>query len=376
MIVNKILKELEERAEDLFFELSDGTSVAKLGLIATVYFKEGYTAAKKLIVMECFRAFYDEFRAHLKGQIQDRYKKLTSDNFEKTVAKILKSGPHDQYELQLTSASSINDAEAYGISTLNSQELHGDGARSYIKIVFPWDFINTNIGLARYNFWIRFLCDKVSAEHGYGGLSTILPYDYDSYLPIEFELAQKYLGLDVDSMPHSLTIHLIDFIKGVNWQTVIGENFVHRLGGEGALRQAFSGRGDINIENYSNGLIIHAGEYPQLGALENGAPLAYIAVNKIVKSIRTPKPSQLHNYSPYGNCFEKDSTARWYARFDRDDNATTSSRVESGKPCTKEGYWFTPAQANSRRHFQQGEIMPSFSGSNWGDTLWYWSGEN
>lgn len=50
-------------------------------------------------------------------------------------------------------------------------------------------------------------------------------------------------------------------------------------------------------------------------------------------------------------------------------------RVEAGQPCPRAGYWFTPAQANSRRHFQQGELMPCFTGSSWGDTLWYWSGE-
>ncbi|SDR94414.1 PoNe immunity protein domain-containing protein [Pseudomonas oryzae] len=55
--------------------------------------------------------------------------------------------------------------------------------------------------------------------------------------------------------------------------------------------------------------------------------------------------------------------------------STQIGRVEAGQPCPRAGYWFTPAQANSRRHFQQGELMPSFTVSSWGDTLWYWSGE-
>ena len=52
------------------------------------------------------------------------------------------------------------------------------------------------------------------------------------------------------------------------------------------------------------------------------------------------------------------------------------ARIEAGQPCTHAGYWFTPAQANSRRHFKQGENMPSVSDSSWGDTLWYWAGED
>lgn len=51
-------------------------------------------------------------------------------------------------------------------------------------------------------------------------------------------------------------------------------------------------------------------------------------------------------------------------------------RVEAGQPCPRAGYWFTPAQADSRRSFQQGETMPDFSDSSWGATIWYWSGED
>ncbi len=64
-----------------------------------------------------------------------------------------------------------------------------------------------------------------------------------------------------------------------------------------------------------------------------------------------------------------------YARNYQGANGTQINRVVAGDPCTKTGYWFTPAQANSRRYFHQGEIMPSISDSAWGDTLWYWSGE-
>ncbi|MCW6057607.1 PoNi-like cognate immunity protein [Pseudomonas fragariae (ex Marin et al. 2024)] len=65
-----------------------------------------------------------------------------------------------------------------------------------------------------------------------------------------------------------------------------------------------------------------------------------------------------------------------YARNYNGEAGSQINRIVAGEPCSKTGYWFTPAQANSRRHFQQGEVMPSISDSKWGDTLWYWSGEN
>lgn len=46
-------------------------------------------------------------------------------------------------------------------------------------------------------------------------------------------------------------------------------------------------------------------------------------------------------------------------------------RCEANQPCPREGYWFTPAQANSRRFFKAGEVMPEFK-SGYGLTIWQW----
>lgn len=46
-------------------------------------------------------------------------------------------------------------------------------------------------------------------------------------------------------------------------------------------------------------------------------------------------------------------------------------RVEGGHPCPQAGYWFTPAKPDSRRHFNEGELMPAFD-SSYGSTIWQW----
>lgn len=370
------LQKLVERAPDLAFELPDGTPVVKLGLIITLYYRHGYTFENKQKVMECFSRFHKEFGSHLKGHYFERYKKLTTGSFEKIHNNVLSSEPNEQYHWHLSSAPNAKEAENYSFSTLNSFELHGDKERSYIKLVLPWSILSEPNGLERYQEWLVYLCNQVKAEHGYGGLSSILPYDYHSYMPTEYQLAQQFSGLEVDSMPHSSSIELLEHIKGVNWFTVLGNTYVERLGGEATIRHTLSGRGDIAIMAYDHGLIIRAGQYPELGGTQDGPPVAYVAVNKVIRPVRIPTPDQLHSYSPYGDCFEQESTALWYARFDQDEGAsTTPSRIEAGQPCTHAGYWFTPAQANSRRHFKQGESMPSVSDSSWGDTLWYWAEE-
>ena len=69
--------------------------------------------------------------------------------------------------------------------------------------------------------------------------------------------------------------------------------------------------------------------------------------------------------------YPKDLVA--FARAYRDNAApdTRPPRTPAGEPCPKEGYWFTPAHSDSRRHFKQGEVMPDFKNPLW-TTLWQW----
>ena len=57
-------------------------------------------------------------------------------------------------------------------------------------------------------------------------------------------------------------------------------------------------------------------------------------------------------------------------------SANTSERqrhnVPAGQPCPEAGWWFTPAKADARRYYKQGEIMPALGGD-YGDTFWQWS---
>lgn len=46
-------------------------------------------------------------------------------------------------------------------------------------------------------------------------------------------------------------------------------------------------------------------------------------------------------------------------------------RLMAGEPCTRNGFWFTPARIGSRRYFKQGDVMPEVGGD-YGVTLWQW----
>ena len=65
----------------------------------------------------------------------------------------------------------------------------------------------------------------------------------------------------------------------------------------------------------------------------------------------------------------------WYrAHGSADTSPDTPPRQPAGQPCPKEGWWFTPAAAGSRRHFKHGEIMPEVQ-SDYGSTFWQWDSD-
>ena len=57
------------------------------------------------------------------------------------------------------------------------------------------------------------------------------------------------------------------------------------------------------------------------------------------------------------------------------DERSPRLRCLAGQPCPRTGYWFTPAAAGSRQHFDTGQTMPDLGGSDgttgWA-TVWQW----
>lgn len=58
---------------------------------------------------------------------------------------------------------------------------------------------------------------------------------------------------------------------------------------------------------------------------------------------------------------------------DEASSADSSERLRcpAGQPCPKAGYWSTPATSDSRRYFNQGDVMPDL-GAAYGATIWQW----
>jgi hypothetical protein len=363
----------------------EGVVLVRLGLICTVYFRKGGQRDIGHKVLGCFDRFAEQFSERLQSQFHDfsgrGFASLRKGSIAKAREK-LQALSEDGMPFEWTLQSEKNGAQAAEFS-IQAMTAHPEsdpyGVLSYLKIVLPWQFLETPEGEQRFKEWVRYLCETLDIDHGYAGLACTLPYDRHQFQPYEFQMAQRYSGLMVDSSPHMDLTELRDGIKGINWLTLLGPRYIEQLGGMVALKQQLQ-LPDVGLQETDNGrLIIQAGTLPDVGTPENGHPPTYVAVNRVLKSVRVQNPDQLHTCMDDAEGFTKTNTLAWYARFDDpplpdapvDNAAPTAMRCEAGKPCPENGVWWTPAKADSRRAFEKGEAMPDFPGSAYGGTIWY-----
>ncbi|PJJ96073.1 hypothetical protein CO611_09120 [Lysobacteraceae bacterium NML03-0222] len=48
-------------------------------------------------------------------------------------------------------------------------------------------------------------------------------------------------------------------------------------------------------------------------------------------------------------------------------------QIAASNPVPRSGWWFTPAKANSRRYFKEGDVFPDFPNNDYGHVFWQWS---
>jgi hypothetical protein len=432
---------LAKYKDELTMQLADGRLVVLPGVIGTVFFERGSKPDVRQGILDCFDRFEVLFGKYLRGGKDadlGKFTKRTPKGVENIRKAIIETPPHVAVSVVRSSATDQDTAAEYEIQTLTNQELPTDyqppgsslvfpkgydgGNLSYLKFNVPTDRITDDEGLVQFEDFLRFVCQRLPVRGGYGGLSSILPYSFHRFMPQEYALAERFSGLEIDSYAFSekgnyatssyegeslerMTAHFTHphvgakvssygFIKSVNWYTLLGDVFVDRLGGEASVLSALD-REDIAVERFGQCLLIRAGEFPRLGAPEEGLPEPYVFVNSVLRVLRNPKPDSLHSYMPDVPHADKKASRHWRARFDLPgappiptppevvpqpgERPVTSTKREApvpgGEPCPEAGWWFTFAQSNSRRYFEKGEVMPIIKGSSFGDTYWQRTGD-
>ena len=158
-------------------------------------------------------------------------------------------------------------------------------------------------------------CTILHPMHGVMGLGIQQCQEKERYQHLEFEIGQEFLGLEITNSQTDK--YSREGIRSVNWYTFFNNEWLEKLGGIIYLRSALS-EPAIKVIPYDSGVIIRAGEWPELGWVKDTPyPALYVRVNNVLKPVRAPEIGSLGYGSIAGEIrFDDFSTARWLSRFD------------------------------------------------------------
>ncbi|HFO8183342.1 TPA: type VI immunity family protein, partial [Escherichia coli] len=225
------LNYIEKWLPEASVKYKDGSPAVNLGLIITVFFKDGHTPEVRRRMVECVDRFYGEFKPWLKKTITKNWVGITDNNYAKKRQEILDSTPEEIFSWYLSSAEKDFLAPDYSILIMGKRIFHNDNNRSVIKLTLPLSLLKETDGKQRYEAWLMWLCDTFSVESGYAGLSFALPYARERMFPCEFALAQRFSGVMVDSLGTLEGGGAVIGLKGACWYTILGTPWLEKLGG-------------------------------------------------------------------------------------------------------------------------------------------------
>jgi len=164
----------------------------------------------------------------------------------------------------------------------------------------------------------RRLCDLLPYLSGHVGycLETSPYYENQAYRAA-YPLAMRHPGLNIASDHATRPLRDEKGVETINWLTLIGAIPLAKLGGAARLRAALARVPEIQIIDSANGVIVRAGDRPQLGDVNrrDALPL-YREVYRAVKPVVEPV---IARFRPLllGGALEDDAekTQRWLRRF-------------------------------------------------------------
>ena len=334
----------------------------------TFFFKNGYTPEKKAAILRCYCRFREQYAGKLRFHTHNQkgMKKYSEENIEKLEQYIKASGPNDVVEWYISDAKNGDEAPEYVMRCLNSYEVDGAWGTSYLSLYLPWDILFSEEGAQEFQEWVQFLCQEFEPDHGDCGYTLVMPRDYELYMPQEYELAQRYPAMVVNSSVYIAACQYENSIRSVQWLTFLADRYIERLGGETHVRKILSADPEITLTRYSGGLIIRAGDYPDL--TPGTPPESYYRINELIRPIRYVR-QEGHSLHFLGEGhFTGETTRQWYERYDR--GPMVVSPLYAGEPARVDGYWTTKGRENVETIFLQGTPAIDIEGNPPGRTEW------
>lgn len=275
-------------------------------------------------VREAIAAFFDAYMAAtsapltwvMREEAPSGEEKVAFSEAESLRATLEKADGDDILSLLYTGGEVARDASPWNFEVVGVpawKARMGDWGLSGVRFSVPQAFFDQ----IRDAFVDLFAAgaERVRAIHGYAGHSLNLsPLRYLENQSLEAFVAPRMLGFDAGNLTAgAVKAHL--GIKTVGWLTAISTSLLEKVGGEQELRSLLTSS-VFNLTDYGAGVVVQAGDKPDVCAVDCPLPAAMVLVNEALRSIRTDEV-RLHYASANGDARLIGESARdWLARLD------------------------------------------------------------
>jgi len=283
-----------------------------------------------------------------------------------------------------------------------AHDLHHN-SYSWLRLGMPMKGI-TPERLAGFMALAQDAANALGAEQGYGGIGWALPMNnhaFPDFEATERYLADRFYGLDIDKPFYMTSGHeekwtLEKGLRSPSWLTFVGQEWLPKLGGAEALTAQLLKHPQVRVIAFDHGLIIQAGDAPQIYPVEDGVPSVMMHIAHALKPARA-QTLNLLSYARWDGdeeidhvFFDLNECARWLGRFDGDSDwpsaeqrwLQTGAVAGNNKPRLRglpgekvpaSGPWWTPALTGdaARVQLEVGETFPGPEFNDYGQVIWY-----
>jgi TseV toxin immunity protein TsiV len=216
------------------------------------------------------------------------------------------------WEFGLHGGEDKDSASAIQVSALGPTHYRDDYI-GYFHVRLPIDWFVNHPG--KLPDFVLPICKRLRPLSGYAGIGLLTPLTFEGCKMtgrgVLSPIAKRFPGIEVDD-PVTTSIHAAYGIKGVNWLTILGDRWVEEAGGLDYLRIRLD-EPNFPFYPYDGGLMIQAGQRPQVGDAERGLwPSQYVTLAKVLRKIQVKEHYQLFA----SGIFNKEETQEWIYRFD------------------------------------------------------------
>jgi hypothetical protein len=304
----------EELAKLLCLRDREGRVALTIGLVATVFFERPWEQEQREAVADLAERYIAEFRDKLKwsqGPKNANWYRINSKRarFPGDWLRKYKTA-EEGWEFAFHGGESDTEATPIEVSAMGGDTIQK--GLGYFHVSFPllW-FTDRPITFPE---TLRAICERLKPISGYGGIGLIESPDISAqvpYHPLVRKIGERFPGLEIEEPPGH-TNHVDQGIKGVNWLTVLSDQWIDKIGGRDYLRIRLDE--SFYFYPYDGGLIIQAGPKPQIGDVTtNRWPERYVTLAKVLKPIQI---KEHYGMTLRDGGFDYASTLAWLFRFD------------------------------------------------------------